>query len=63
MLWAWFVRRSTGAPFSGPCRWSSARLLPGALGEQERETVRAVLNSARFQDCAPAAIQATLSLV
>jgi putative transposase len=31
-----------------------------ALGEQERETVRAVLNSARFQDCAPAAIQATL---
>jgi putative transposase len=31
-----------------------------ALGAEERETVRAVLNSARFQDCAPAAIQATL---
>ena len=31
-----------------------------ALGTEERETVRAVLNSERFQDCAPAAIQATL---
>jgi putative transposase len=31
-----------------------------ALGAEERETVRAVLNSTRFQDCAPAAIQATL---
>jgi hypothetical protein len=31
-----------------------------ALGPKERETVRAVLNSTRFQDCAPAAIQATL---
>jgi putative transposase len=31
-----------------------------ALGAEEREAVRAVLNSTRFQDCAPAAIQATL---
>src|SRR6204780_1633867 len=31
-----------------------------ALGVEERKTVRAVLNSTRFQDCAPAAIQATL---
>jgi putative transposase len=31
-----------------------------ALCENERVVVRAVLNSARFQDCAPAAIQATL---
>ena len=33
---------------------------PRALGAEEREAVRAVLNSTRFQDCAPAAIQATL---
>ena len=31
-----------------------------ALCAEERETVRALLNSARFQDCAPAAVQATL---
>jgi putative transposase len=31
-----------------------------ALSEDERLAVRAVLNSTRFQDCAPAAIQATL---
>jgi putative transposase len=31
-----------------------------ALGLEEREAVRVVLNSERFQDCAPAAIQATL---
>jgi putative transposase len=31
-----------------------------ALSAGERETVRDVLNSTRFQDCAPAAIQATL---
>jgi putative transposase len=30
------------------------------LSKEERETVRTVLNSTRFQDCAPAAIQATL---
>jgi putative transposase len=31
-----------------------------ALSSEERQTVRAVLNSERFQDCSPAAIQATL---
>ena len=31
-----------------------------ALSEEERLALRAVLNSTRFQDCAPAAIQATL---
>jgi hypothetical protein len=31
-----------------------------ALSCDEREPVRAVLNSERFQDCSPAAIQATL---
>jgi putative transposase len=31
-----------------------------ALSEEERHTVRALLNCERFQDCAPAAIQATL---
>ena len=31
-----------------------------ALNDEERLAVRAVLNSTRFQDCAPAAIQATL---
>ena len=31
-----------------------------ALSEKERETVRDLLNSPRFVDCAPAAIQATL---
>ena len=31
-----------------------------ALRAEERETVRALLNSVRFQDCAPASIQATL---
>jgi putative transposase len=30
------------------------------LNTEERETVRATLNSTRFQDCAPAAIHATL---
>jgi putative transposase len=39
-----------------PLRPTPAR----ALSMQERETVRDVLNSTRFQDCAPAAIQATL---
>ncbi len=39
-----------------PPRPSPAR----ALSQEERGTVRAVLNSERFQDCAPAAIQATL---
>ena len=31
-----------------------------ALSFDERESVRAVLNSERFQDCSPAAVQATL---
>lgn len=31
-----------------------------ALSEEELQAVRVLLNSARFQDCAPAAIQATL---
>ena len=31
-----------------------------ALCAEERKTVRALLNSARFQDCAPASVQATL---
>jgi putative transposase len=31
-----------------------------ALGSEEREAIRVVLNSERFQDCSPAAIQATL---
>ena len=33
---------------------------PRALNSDERESVRAVLNSERFQDCAPAAIHAAL---
>ena len=47
----------------GPALPATAILRPSparALGAEERETVRAVLNSQRFQDCAPAAIQATL---
>jgi putative transposase len=39
-----------------PC--PDARLLPRALCAEERETVRALLNSARFQDCAPASVLA-----
>ena len=31
-----------------------------ALSREERQTVLTTLNSERFQDCAPAAIQATL---
>jgi putative transposase len=51
-----FYRRPVFGPLPLVIRPAPAR----ALGEQERETVRAVLNSVRFQDCAPAAIQATL---
>jgi len=51
-----FYRRPAFGPMPLVIRPAPAR----ALREQERETVRAVLNSARFQDCAPAAIQATL---
>ncbi len=39
----------------------AARPTPArAISPDERESVRAVLNSERFQDCSPAAIQATL---
>jgi putative transposase len=51
-----FYRRPVFGPMPLVIRPAPAR----ALREQERETVRAVLNSGRFQDCAPAAIQATL---
>ena len=50
-------------PVFGPALPATMILRPAparALGAEERETVRAVLNSTRFQDCAPAAIQATL---
>ena len=45
-----------GPAWPAPARPTPAR----ALSAEERETVREVLNSVRFQDCAPAAIQATL---
>ena len=51
-----FYRRPVFGPMPLVIRPTSAR----ALREHERETVRAVLNSVRFQDRAPAAIQATL---
>ena len=50
-------------PVFGPALPAPVILRPSparALGAEEREAVRAVLNSTRFQDCAPAAIQATL---
>jgi putative transposase len=48
-------------PVFGPAWPAPARPTPArALSAEERETVREVLNSVRFQDCAPAAIQATL---
>src|ERR1017187_1868523 len=48
-------------PVFGPALPVASRPSPArALSKEERETVRAVLNSTRFQDCAPAAIQATL---
>jgi putative transposase len=50
-------------PVFGPALPAPVILRPSparALGAEERETVRTVLNSTRFQDCAPAAIQATL---
>jgi putative transposase len=48
-------------PAFGPALPLPLRPTPArALSMQERETVRDVLNSTRFQDCAPAAIQATL---
>jgi putative transposase len=48
-------------PVFGPALPVFSRPTPArALSQEERETVRDVLNSTRFQDCAPAAIQATL---
>lgn len=48
-------------PVFGPALPVPARPTPArALSKEERESVRAMLNSERFQDCAPAAIQATL---
>jgi putative transposase len=48
-------------PVFGPALPVPPRSTPArALSTQERQTVRAVLNSERFQDCSPAAIQATL---
>jgi putative transposase len=46
-------------PVFGPALPATVILRPSparALGAEERETVRAVLNSTRFQDCAPAAV-------
>lgn len=49
-----YRRRSPSVP-------RAARPIPArALSSAERESVRAMLNCERFQDCAPAAIQATL---
>jgi putative transposase len=50
-------------PVFGPALPTPVILRPSparTLSAEEREAVRAVLNSTRFQDCAPAAIQATL---
>jgi len=47
---------SLSAPPATVARSTPAR----ALSSDERQSVRAVLNSERFQDCSPAAIQATL---
>jgi putative transposase len=50
-----------GPALSVPLSAPTARRIPArALNSEERESVRALLNSERFQDCAPAAIHATL---
>src|SRR3954447_14674156 len=50
-----------GPALSTPLVAPVARPAPArALSVDERESVRALLNSVRFQDCAPASIQATL---
>ena len=55
------LRPLLGPALSIPFLASTARPTPArALSCDERESVRAVLNSERFQDCSPAAIQATL---
>jgi putative transposase len=51
-----FYRQPAFGPMPLQIRPTPAR----ALSAEERETVRDVLHSTRFQDCAPAAIQATL---
>jgi putative transposase len=51
-----FYRRPVFGPLPLKIRPSPAR----ALNPEERANVRTLLNSTRFQDCAPAAIQATL---
>jgi len=51
-----FYRRPVFGPMPLKIRPSPAR----ALSPEERTNVRILLNSTRFQDCAPAAIQATL---
>jgi putative transposase len=51
-----FYRRPVFGPMPLKIRSSPAR----ALSPEERTNVRILLNSTRFQDCAPAAIQATL---
>ena len=56
MARASFYRRPAFGPMPLKIRPSPAR----ALTLDERTIVRGVLNSTRFQDCAPAAIQATL---
>lgn len=53
---ATFYRQPVFGPMPLKIRPTPAR----ALSTEERETVRITLNSSRFQDCAPAAIQATL---
>ena len=54
-------RPRLGPALSIPFLVPIARPTPArALSFDERESVRAVLNSERFQDCSPAAIQATL---
>ena len=58
-----FYRRRPllGPPLSVPFSVPPARAVPArALSFDERQSVRAVLNSERFQDCSPAAINATL---
>ena len=51
-----FYRQPVFGPMPLQIRPTPAR----ALSAEEHETVRAALHSTRFQDCAPAAIQATL---
>jgi putative transposase len=53
---SFYRRPGFGPALPVPLRSTPAR----ALSTEERQTVRAVLNSERFQDCSPAAIQATL---